>query len=170
MNEKAEKLSKLRRLIDDVNVAMLTSIKANGEFYSRPMNTMELDNDGNIYFFSDEHTPDVHDISINNNVSVTYTNPETNTYIALQGKLYLAHDQEKINNLWMPAMKAWFPEGKEDPNLTLIRVEVLKAEYWDSSASDMVVLFNLLKAIFKGKTYSQGDHEEIDFKKLSNDD
>lgn len=166
MDNKVEKIDKLRKLIDDVNVAMLNSLKANGEFYSRPMNTMELDDAGNIFFFSDEHTPDEHDVAINNNVSVTYTNPETNTYIALSGKLFLAHDQEKIDALWIPAMKAWFPEGKNDPRLTLIRVEVLKAEYWDSAESDMVVLFNVLKAIIKGKTYSQGDHQRIDFKKL----
>lgn len=165
-DEKSEKIKKLRTLIDDVNVAMLNSLTANGEFYSRPMNTMELDDEGNLYFFSDEHTPDEHDIAINNKVSVTYTNPETNTYIALSGKLFLAHDQEKIDELWVPAMKAWFPEGKADPKLTLIKVEILKAEYWDTAASDMVVLFNLLKAIVKGETYSQGDHEKIDFKKL----
>jgi len=166
MNEKIEKIDKLRKLIDEVNVAMLNSLKANGEFYSRPMNTMELDDEGNIFFFSDEHTPDEHDIAINNNVSVTYTNPETNTYIALSGKLFLAHDQEKIDQLWIPAMKAWFPEGKSDPRLTLIRVEVLKAEYWDTAESDMVVLFNMLKAIIKGKTYDQGDHQRIDFEEL----
>ncbi len=166
MNDKLESIQKLRALINDVNVAMLNSLKANGEFYSRPMNTLELDDDGSLYFFSDEHTPDEHDIAINNNVSVTYTNPENNTYIALSGKLFLAHDQNKIDELWIPAMKAWFPEGKKDPNLTLIKVEVLKAEYWDTAESDMVVLFNLLKAIVKGKTYNQGDHKKIDFKEL----
>ncbi len=166
MSQKLEKIKKLRSLIDEVNVAMLNSLKADGEFYSRPMNTMKLDDDGNLYFFSDEHTPEEHDIKVNNKVSVTYTNPESNTYIALSGLLFLANNQEKINELWVPAMKAWFPEGKEDPNLTLIRVEVLKAEYWDTASSNMVVLFNMLKAIVKGKTYSQGDHERIDFKKL----
>lgn len=166
MNDKLEKIQKLRNLINDVNVAMLNSLKANGEFYSRPMNTMELDDDGNLFFFSDEHTPKEHDIAINNNVSVTYTNPESNTYIALSGKLFLAHDEDKIEQLWIPAMKAWFPEGKTDPKLTLIKVEVLKAEYWDAAESDMVVLFNLLKAIVKGETYNQGDHQKIDFKKL----
>ena len=166
MENKKEKIDKLRKLIEQVNVAMLNSLKANGEFYSRPMNTMELDEDGNLYFFSDEHTPTEHDICVNNKVSVTYTNPETNTYIALSGKLYLAHDKAKIDNLWIPAMKAWFPEGKTDPRLTLIRVEVLKAEYWDTAESDMVVLFNVLKAIIKGKTYSQGEHQKIDFETL----
>ncbi|HEX7366988.1 MAG TPA: pyridoxamine 5'-phosphate oxidase family protein [Pelobium sp.] len=166
MNEKLAKISKLRNLIDDVNVAMLNSLKANGEFYSRPMNTMELDENGNLFFFSDEHGPEEHDVAVNNNVSVTYTNPETNTYIALSGKLFLAHDEDKINELWIPAMKAWFPQGKNDPKLTLIRVEVLKAEYWDSAESDMVVLFNLLKAIIKGKTYDQGTHEKIDFQQM----
>lgn len=164
MSDKTKKIAKLRHLIDQVNVAMLHSLKANGEFYSRPMNTMEFDDDGTLYFFSDEHSPDEHDIQVNNKVSVTYSNPENNTYIALSGKLFLAHDKEKIDKLWVPAMKAWFPEGKSDPKLTLIRVEVLKAEYWDSAESGMVILFSLLKAIVTGKTYNQGDHKHIDLK------
>ncbi len=164
--EKNKKIKKLRALINDVNVAMLTTLKANGEFYSRPMNTMDLDDEGNIFFFSDEHTPDVHDIKINNNAAITYSNPDSNTYISLNGRLHIAKDQSKIDDLWVPACKAWFPEGKTDPNLSLIKIEVLKAEYWDSSASDMVVLFNLIKAIIKGKTFDQGEHESIDFKNI----
>lgn len=163
--EKPEKIIKLRSLIDEVNVAMLTTLKENGEFYSRPMNTMQLDDEGNLFFFSDEHTPEVDDIKLNNRASVTYTNPENNTYIALNGRLSIAQDQSKIDDLWVPACKAWFPEGRQDPNLSLIKVEVWKAEYWDTAQSDMVVLFNLLKAIIKGGTYDQGEHEEINFKK-----
>src|SRR6476469_820656 len=136
--EKVKKIEKLRSLINEVNVAMLTTLKANGEFYSRPMNTMDLDDEGNIFFFSDEHTPAVNDIKINNNAAVTYTNPENNTYIALNGRIHLAKDQSKIEDLWVPACKAWFPEGKTDPKLALIKIEILKAAYWDSSASDMV--------------------------------
>jgi general stress protein 26 len=161
--DKKLSVKKLNKLINKVNVAMMTTLKENGEFYSRPMNTMDFDEDGNLFFFSDEHTPDVHDIKGNNRVSVTYSNPENNTYIALNGRLFLIDDQEKINKLWMPACKAWFPEGKTDPNLTLIKVEVLKAEYWDTAESDMVVLFNMLKAIVKGETYDQGEHKEINF-------
>ena len=164
-NDKKSSIVKLRKLIDNVNVAMLTTIKENGEFYSRPMNTMDFDKEGNLFFFSDEHTPDVHDVKVNNRVSVTYTNPENNTYIALNGRLFLIEDQAKINKLWVPACKAWFPEGKTDPNLTLIKVEVLKAEFWDTAESYMVVMFNLLKAIVKGKTYDQGEHETINFEK-----
>jgi general stress protein 26 len=164
-NDKKSSIVKLRKLIDNVNVAMLTTIKENGEFYSRPMNTMDFDKEGNLFFYSDEHTPDVHDVKVNNRVSVTYTNPENNTYIALNGRLFLIEDQAKINKLWVPACKAWFPEGKTDPNLTLIKVEVLKAEFWDTAESDMVVMFNLLKAIVKGKTYDQGEHETINFEK-----
>lgn len=163
MEDKQTKIEKLRQLIDDVNVGMLTSLKEDGEFYSRPMNTMQLDDNGSLFFFSDQHTPDVHDIKVNNMVSVTYTNPETNVYIALNGKLFLSHDQDKIDELWLPACKAWFPEGRQDPNLVLLKVELLKAEYWDSSASDMVVLFNIWKAMAKGKKYNEGDHKVFVF-------
>lgn len=60
-------------------------------------------------------------------------------------------------------VKAWFPEGSEDPNLILIKVKPVVAEYWDSTSSKMVVAFNMLKAIVTGEEYDEGHHDKIKF-------
>jgi general stress protein 26 len=55
-----------------------------------------------------------------------------------------------------------FPEGLDDPKLTLIKLQPTDAEYWDSNSSSMVVLFNMLKAALTGKQYDEGKHGTID--------
>ncbi|RZK52649.1 MAG: pyridoxamine 5'-phosphate oxidase, partial [Pedobacter sp.] len=51
----------------------------------------------------------------------------------------------------------------EDPNLILIKVTPNAAEYWDSSASKMVVAFKMLKAIVTGDTPDMGKHDTMKF-------
>ena len=43
------------------------------------------------------------------------------------------------------SFEAWFPKGKEDPDLNLLRVEISKAEYWDAPGKRMVHLIDRSK-------------------------
>ena len=54
---------------------------------------------------------------------------------AVAGRASIVNDRAKIEELWSPAMKLFFPGGKDDPDLCLIRVEVDSAEYWDGPGS-----------------------------------
>ncbi|RYZ23644.1 MAG: MFS transporter [Chitinophagaceae bacterium] len=69
--------------------------------------------------------------------------------------------ENKMKELWQPALKAWFPEGKEDPELTIIKVTPTKGEYWDTSSNVMIHLFGLAKALATGKSYEPGDNQKI---------
>ena len=72
-------------------------------------------------------------------------------------------DRSKIEELWNPLFKAWFPQGLEDPDLALLKVNVDKAEYWDSPSSKVVRLAGFLKAVATGKPISNpGDNEKIE--------
>jgi general stress protein 26 len=42
-------------------------------------------------------------------------------------------------------MKAWFPDGLDDPDLALLRVHVEAAEYWDSPSSTMVHIVGFVR-------------------------
>ena len=77
------------------------------------------------------------------------------------GTAQLIHDPKKIEKLWNPLIKVWFPEGKDDPELLLIKIDTHSAEYWDSSSSKMVVLFNMAKALVTGKEYNEGEYGKI---------
>ena len=77
------------------------------------------------------------------------------------GSAKIVTDRKKIDELWNPFVKVWFPEGKDDPELVLIKIAPHSAEYWDSSSSKMVVLFNMAKALVTGEEYNEGEYGKI---------
>jgi general stress protein 26 len=158
---KAEQIKFLKDKVEDVRIAMLVTVNANHEIHSRPMGTAELDEEGNIWFFTNEYSSKVDEISHENKVVVTYSNPNNNTYLSIKGTASLVDDREKMKKLWNPIIKAFFPDGIDDPKLTLLKVDTEEAEYWDSNSSKMVVGFQMLKAAITGERYDQGDHGKI---------
>jgi len=68
-----------------------------------------------------------------------------------------------MKELWSSILKAWFPLVLDDPDMILIKVKPSEVNYWDSSSSKMVLLFNMLKAIVTGKEYDEGEHGKINF-------
>jgi len=83
----------------------------------------------------------------------------------VQGVATVSRDKDKMTQLWTPTLKAWFPEGLEDPEIALIRVEVGSAEIWDSPPSKVVRLVGMAKAMMTGKPYDNaGDHRQMDLK------
>lgn len=127
-----EKVEKLRELIKDIDFAMLTTIDAEGNLRSRPMSTQETEFDGDILFLTSGDTAKAFEIGQDNRVNVSYAKPEDQRYISVSGTASLINDRAKIDELWSPAYKIFFPEGKDDPELRLLKISVEKAEYWDS--------------------------------------
>lgn len=159
---KSGQIKFLQDKIADVRIAMLVTVNANHEIHSRPMGTAKVDEEGNIWFFTNEYSSKVDEISHENKVVVTYSNPGNSTYLSIKGTASLADDREKMKEYWNPVVKAFFPDGIDDPKLTLLKVDTENAEYWDSNSSKMVVAFQMLKAIVTGGRYDQGDHGKIE--------
>ena len=163
MNTHAENVQKLAKLIKDVRVAMLTTIEADGSLRSRPMETQQTEFDGTLWFFTWIDTAKVHEIEHDHHVNLSYAHPSDQVYVSVSGTARVVRDQAKAKELWNPLHKAWFPKGVDDPNLGLLRVDVEKAEYWDSPSSAVVQLIGFAKAIATGKPYGEeaADHEKI---------
>jgi general stress protein 26 len=150
-----------KEMVKDIRVAMLCTHTADGQIHSRPMGTSDVDADGTIWFFSRESSQKIDDIEDNSNVCVCYSEPNDNTYVCAMGTAKIVTDRKKIDELWNPFVKVWFPEGKEDPELVLIKIIPHSIEYWDSSSSKMVVLFNMAKALVTGEEYDEGEYGKI---------
>jgi len=152
-----EAIQKFKQLVKDVNVCMFTTINDNFEIFSRPMVTTEVDDQGNAWFFTNEFSEKVHEISRDNSVTLIYSNPKSNTYVNVQGTCTVVVDRSRINELWTPMLKAWFPEGPDDPKLCLLKVVTDNAYYWNHSSSKMSVFFSMLKAIAKKEKIDSGE-------------
>lgn len=130
----AGSVKKLRKLMRDIRTAMLTTVARDGSLHSRPMLTSDVEFDGNLWFIACATSGLAQEVAANPNVNVSYSNPKNDRYISVTGAATLVRDQARLKDLWSGKHKAWFREGKKDPDLTLLRIDVHFAEYWDASA------------------------------------
>ena len=157
-----EQIAKLRDLIDDIDVGMLTTVEADGTLRSRPMSTARDDSDGTLWFFTDENSPKVDEIEGSRQVCVSYADPDDSASVSISGTASIVTDRAKIEELWHPTLRTWFPEGLDDPRICLLKVEPEKGEYWEADASTIVQVAGLAKALITGERIEDaGENEKI---------
>ncbi|MDX5346272.1 MAG: pyridoxamine 5'-phosphate oxidase family protein [Hymenobacteraceae bacterium] len=161
-NNRQENLEKLIEKIKDVKIAMMTTIDESGNLHSRPMATQQVKEDGVLWFFTGHASGKTSEIKQDSHVNISYSKPDDNLYVSVAGKATEVRDKAKIEELWNPMMKAWFPEGKDDPNISLIKVTIESAEYWDSPNSAVVHLIGVVKATLTGEPYKTSDQKRMD--------
>lgn len=158
---RSESIRKLAEMIKDIEFAMLTTVDDDGSLRSRPMATQHTEFDGELYFFTHASAPKVGEIEREHHVNLSYAKPEDQRYVSISGTARVLRDRQKIEELWSPELKAWFPEGQDDPDIALLCVRVERAEYWDSTSSAMAHLLGFVKAVATGTTYQPGENEKI---------
>ena len=160
-NEQQENLQKLIEKIKDIKITMMTTMEEDGSLRSRPMRHSEVKDDGAIWFFTEYISGKSQEIKNDSHVNLGYSKPDDEVYVSVSGRATLSRDKAKIDELWSPVLKAWFPNGKDDPNIGLIRVSIDKAEYWDSPSSTMVHLYGMAKAVLTGERADPGENKKI---------
>jgi general stress protein 26 len=123
-------LAKLGELILGIRVALLTTVDRDGRFHARPVQTLQVEADRTLWFFTDWSSPKVDELHHDVSVSLGYADPEKNVYVAVTGSGRLIRDIQKAKELWSIEQRAYYPEGPEDERLALLRVVIERAEYW----------------------------------------
>lgn len=151
-------MKKIVDLIEGIDVAMLTTRSSDGRLFSRPMAPLEIDADGSLWFFTSERSAKVHQLD---SVNLAFTDEDDATYVSISGRAGVVDDRARIEQLWTVAAKPWFPSGKDDPDLVLLRVDTDIAEYWDANSSKMVRLLAMAASALSGKPVGLGEHEVV---------
>jgi general stress protein 26 len=150
-------LSKLFDKIKDVRIAMLTTFDEQNELHSRPMYTLKPQPDGSLLFFTDSESAKVFEVKKDSHVNLSYAHPGDNVYASVTGHASINHDKAKIAELWSEDMRAWFPKGKDDENIRILRVDIYKAEYWDSPSSILSRAYGYVRAVATGERSKDDD-------------
>ena len=158
MKRQLTSLEKLKNKIEEIGTAMLVTQEGDGDLRSRPMSTRLIDAEANLWFFTNEFSEKVAEILRDRTVNLSYAAPDKHKYVSISGRAQVVHDREKMKELWNPILKAWFPDGLEDPELALLKVTILQGEYWDAEASRMKQFVQIAKSIVTGSTYEAGEH------------
>ena len=160
-NTREESIKKLTELTEGIDFCMLTTIDG-GQLRSRPMSTQDMDAAGNLWFFTSDETHKVEEIEKDNRVNIAYSKPDDDTFVSVSGRAAVSRDKAKMEELWSPVLKAWFPEGLDDPKLCLLKIDVESAEYWEAESGKLIELAGFVKALVTGTSAEWGANEKID--------
>lgn len=160
-----DNLQKIRDMVKDIDFCMLTTVDEEGDLHSRPMSSNgDIDSNGDLWFFTGASSHKVGEIEKLPKVNVSFADPENQHYISITGKAQLVRDRNKIDELWKPEFKMWFPEGKDDPEVALLRINLEKAEYWDSPSSTIGYALSFVSSLVTGKEPGFGENKKVDLK------
>ncbi|MFB9068754.1 pyridoxamine 5'-phosphate oxidase family protein [Pseudofulvimonas gallinarii] len=152
----------LAELIEDIEVAMLVSRAPDGSLVSRPLATLQADPDGALWFFTHASSGKVDDIAGDPRINLSYARPGKHLYVSVTGRAEVIRDRAKIDDLWSTQSKIFFPGGKDDPDLALLRVEVDSAEYWRSTGGLVGQALKLVRAIAGDGPQDLGENRTLD--------
>jgi general stress protein 26 len=159
-SSRATALAKINDLIKDIRIAMLTTAGPDGTLHSRPMATQKTTFNGELWFLTRDDSGKSFDIHHDAHVSLTYADDQ-HTFVALSGRAVISRDKARIQELWNPLYAAWFPRGKEDPEIRVLRVSVDSAEYWDAPSNALLRRFQILLAAVTAGQTKVGENEAV---------
>ena len=149
-------VSKLVEKIKDIKIAMMTTIENGNELHSRPMYTTEPEEDGTLWFFTEQDSQQVGEVQQDRHINLGYSDPSANTYVAITGTAQVVTDRAKIKELWNESLRGWFPKGSDDPNVALLKVTIDKGEFWDTPSSTLLRAYAYAKAVLTGERDQPG--------------
>jgi general stress protein 26 len=155
-------LAKVSELIRDIRVALLTTVDQNGRFHTRPVQTLQVDADRTLWFFTDWSSPKVDELHHDVRVSLGYADPAKNVYVAVSGSGRLLRDIKKAKQLWSIEQRAYYPDGPEDERLALLRIHMERAEYWIAPGRASYLVAAVTAAVTGTPAGVIGEHRKIE--------
>lgn len=157
-----DQLRKLGELIEDTEVAMLTTRADDGSLVSRPLQTLKLDANGELVFFTAADSHKVEELTGDDGVNLAYANHDARRYVSVRGHTRIDRDRAAIDELWSSVQKIFFPEGKDDPNLVVLHVRVRDASYWEAADNFMLRALDFSRAVLSKKPSDLGTRGHLD--------
>ena len=155
----SDELETIRGILAAGRTAIVTT-RSGDSLVSRPLALLDAENfEGTLWFLTPESSPKMDDVREHHEVNVAVADGKG--YLSLSGTARVEHDQEKIDELWNPFAEAWFTEGREDPTVALLRVDVRTAEYWDTDKPLVAKVFEVVKGLVTKSEPDIGENKTV---------
>ncbi len=152
-----EAIDKLKTLVDDIMICLFcTDLKTDDGSTCRPMTAINVCDQGNIWFFSEKNSEKNQAIVADKSVQLFFSHPAKSSYLVVNGEAEIILDKAKIEELWTPAAKIWFKEGKDDPKISIIKVKPTNAYYWDTDGNRMINFLKMVASVVTGTNLVTG--------------
>ncbi len=142
--EQKSGVDKLKELANAIKVCLFcTDLKADDGATCRPMTVLNVDAEGDLWFFSPVLSAKNHAIKADSQVQLFFAHPPKGSYMIVNGNAEIIMDASKVAELWSPEQETWFKGGKTDSNIAIIKVTPKNAYYWDTDGDRMVNIFKI---------------------------
>ena len=161
----SEATTRVRELLGKFRSVMLTTIEPR-RCLTRPMGLMGKAEhfSGALWFFTDTRSQKADQIRRGATTFLVLQNDEEDTYLQLNGEATIDTDKDRMAQLYTPLLRTWFPDGLEDPNLTLIRFDASDGQYWTSKAGMLEVFAAFAKSMVTGTPGQGGEMGEVELR------
>jgi general stress protein 26 len=157
MTDEQQLESKFWDSLQDSPFVML-GLKGSG--FTRPM-TVQVDEDGQIYFFAARSEELLKGLAPSAEAFATYASKGHDFFASMKGDLVVDNDRGKIDRLWSPMVSAWYEQGKDDPELVLLRFDTDRADVWDAGTGSTIKAAWLKLTGRNPRKQSQEDRAEV---------
>ena len=159
MSSKEHK-EKIWKLIKGIKVGMLVT-EDGAHLRARPMTLVQDEYDGTLWFFTPLSAHKSQEVAAENQVCVTFSDHDEDVHVSLSGRARLTQDKGLIERFWNPFVGAWFEQGKEDPDVALLQIEIDMGEHWQSKTNKVVQTLEFVKANVTRETPDVGENKKF---------
>jgi general stress protein 26 len=128
----------------------------------QPMTAFTEKTEGKIWFFTYKDSDLARKIGDRAKAMFVVQSKDQDMQACVGGVLSIDHDVDRIEEFWGPMIAAWFPEGKEDPRLTLLRLDCSDAQVWLTEAGPLKYAWEVIRSNLKGGRPDLGEQRRLD--------
>jgi general stress protein 26 len=147
-------------ILESVGVGMLTTRFAGG-LRARPLEPRPDRDAGVIWFVTDVRGAKDDEIAAAPEVGFVAIHAGDKAYLSISGRASVSRDRACAAAIWRKTDDVWWPDGPDDPNVRVLRLEPQRAELWDGPASAAAAAFEFAKARITGEKPDLGENRKV---------
>ena len=160
--ERDAPLTRIAEHMAAIDIAMVSTIGEGGSIVSRPLSTQHAALDaGVVRFFTSRRSEKVAELARDPRINLAYASKDRNVFLSVAGRAATNDDPSVKNALWNDALKAFFPNGKDDPDLTVLEVRIASIEAWEGPSSWLGKAVGFLIARVTGDESALGEQTRV---------
>lgn len=148
---------KLRQLLAAFPIAFMVTVDG-ADVTARPIGVVGDHDafDGSLWFITDRRSRKVRAIDRGCTTTLLFQDDKRGAYLQLHGRATVVDDRIRLEQLYTPVQRTWFPDGPGDPQMTLVRFDAECGDYWDGHQSMVRLAVAYVKSVVTGTPGASG--------------
>jgi len=160
MSEHTDASKPMESAVKGMRFPVVTTIDRAGRLTSRPLTCASVEQD-RVWFLVDRSASWTSDLPEHPQVNLAFSDSDDGRYVTASGHAVLDTDRSRIDGLWNPGAEAFFPNGKDDPNVAALMVTVDEGEYWDGPSTSVGKVAALVSTWIHRDPSRSGEHGRL---------